>query len=207
MTTITLPTRPGFDSRRWGVVGNTQVFMSPISKAIQTNALTGDRWAGSYQLPILKAEDVRAEWETFFAQLSGRSGRFYVNPPFRSTPRGAGTGAPTINGANQTGTSLVLANASAPSVNNWLMKGDYIELPGTGQLCIVLENANTNGSGAVTLSIAPALRASPTNGGAVRIASPRAVCMLTDDEQMWDVDKFGKFEFTFSFFEVWESTQ
>ena len=207
VTPISMPSRPGFSSRRWGVVANTQVFISPISKAIQTNALTGDRWSGSYQLPPIKDESIKAEWETFFAKLSGRSGRFYVTPPFRSTPRGAGSGTPVVNGASQTGTSLVLSVPDALNVNNWLMKGDYIELPGTSQLCVVLENANTNGSGAVTLSIAPALRASPTNGGAVRVQSPRALCMLVDDESVWDVSKFGLFEFSFSFFEVWESTQ
>ena len=101
---------------------------------------------------------------------------------------GTQTGSPTVNGANQTGTSMILQSTSASAT---FLEGNVVNFAGcnavnplskqsTGQLADfrVTTDVTATAGGAVTLTIEPGIvtsgaqqnvTASPTNGGAVTI--------------------------------------
>ena len=87
------------------------------------------------------------------------------------TTLGGGGGTPLVNGADQTGSSVV--------TNGWLndtlvlKAGDLVQFAGVTLAYDVLADLTTDGSGNGTISIGPNIFAggSPTNGGAVTITA------------------------------------
>ena len=75
MTTLKMPTEPGFSSASFGLVAATQVFQSPLSGQTQTLDLGWEFWQASYVLKPMKAAQA-GPWRAFLAQLRGRAGRF-----------------------------------------------------------------------------------------------------------------------------------
>lgn len=201
MTTLTMPSSPGFTRQSWGMFSNTQIFQSPLTRSVQTLSLTGSRWNANFKLPPMKI-DLASTWFAFLSELEGRNGRFYANPP-NKTPRGNAGGTPLVNGASQTGKSLI-TNGWTSGVNNILMKGDFIELA-NGELKMITANVNSDGGGNATLSITPSLRNSPDNASAITTTNPKVTMMLSSDQVDWDRDRLRIYGISFSAVEVWAS--
>jgi hypothetical protein len=179
MTILTWPTlsRSGPPLLDWSLISNTQSFASPLSGAVQTVEMPGARWAFAFSLNSLDAADA-ALWRAFMARLRGQSGRFYMWNMARQTPRGAATGAPVVNGAGQTGTT-VITSGWTPSVAGILKAGDFIGIG--GELKMVVADATSDGAGAATLTIEPPLRASPPHASAIITQRPTAIFKLDED--------------------------
>lgn len=91
---------------------------------------------------------------------------------------GTGTGTPVVNGASQTGDTLAIDGWGA-SQSNVMRAGDVFTVAGDNAVYMVGEDADSNGSGEVTLNISPALRVSPADGAALTISGVtfRATCL------------------------------
>ncbi len=193
---ISLPTTPAFRNQKWGIVSNTQVFNSPLTKTTTRNRLTGERWMTEYEFAFIKDRAIVAEWEVFFAQLEGMANTFWSLPPFRKDPRGAISGTPQINGSSQVGSTINLDTLGV-SIANVLRKGDYIQFDDTDQLVLVTADVSSDGSEEAAVPIKPAIRDSPTDATTVTVNSARVPMIMPVDEASWDADKFGKFIFRF----------
>lgn len=108
--------------------------------------------------------------------------------PFLHTA-GAQGGTPLVDGASQTGTTLDIKGASN-SITGWAKKGDIIQIAGiysvdpvthrsTGILSqqVVTADANSSGTGTVSLSIFPGI--TPTTAQATVTASPADEAAIT----------------------------
>lgn len=181
MSILTFPTLPSGtvpNAVTFSLVPNTQAFSSPLDQSTQTVELPGARWTFSLQYPPLDAADARV-LKAFLAQLRGMAGRFYLWDHSQPVPRGAVGGSPVVNGAGQSGASLVTSGWSA---NRTVLKvGDYFQVG--GELKIVTADVVSNGSGAATITFEPPLRTSPSNGVAIVTTKASAVFRLVDDKQ------------------------
>jgi hypothetical protein len=88
MLILNLPTTPAFSAARFGLVSNTQTFVSPLSGQAQSLERPGARWRADYKLPPMKRAQAAA-WQSFLLQLRGGAGRFYGYDPDARTPRGS----------------------------------------------------------------------------------------------------------------------
>ncbi len=133
-----------------------------------------------------------AAWAAFLARLNGRTGNFYAGDPSAETPRGAATGTPLVNGAGQTGTSLITDGWTGPTINI-LRAGDYIawDTPTSWrEMHMVVSDANSDAGGAVTLVVTPPIRESPADNATIITASATCVMMLaSDDSGAWDINE------------------
>ena len=198
MTTYALPTSPGFSSASFGLKSNTQVFESPLSGATQVVELTGARWYATYSLPPLTASEA-GEWLAFLTKLRGQANSFYGHDPLRATAQGALGGTPLVNGASQTGNSLVTDGWSA-SVTGVMKAGDYLAYANSSgrSLHMVVADANSDGSGNATFTIEPSIRVSPANDALIITASPSCVMRLTADAVTWNETLAQTIGITFS---------
>lgn len=197
MTTLTLPSTPGFRTSRFWLRANTLGFESPLTRTVQTLGLTGARWAATYDLPPMKRA-AAADWIATLVNLEGRSGRFYGFDPDAKTPRGTWAGTALVNGGSQTGTSLILDGFSAAAT---VKAGDFFTV--NGELKMVTANGTADGSGNLTVSFKPSLRASPADNDAITSTNPTCTMMLVDDEQAaWDANELSVFGLQFSAIEV-----
>lgn len=192
MATLNMPTTPGFASSRFGLRAHTQSFTSSLNRAVQTLELPGALWFATYELPAMTRAQAAA-WQALLVDLMGAAGRFWGFDPDARTPRGAydsGSDTPLVNGASQTGASLV-TDGWRVSGTGLLLPGDYVEVTAGGQkeLHMVTAQVDSDGTGAATINFKPPLRASPADSAALVLANPVVEMMLADDDQAgWERD-------------------
>ncbi|MGE0270294.1 MAG: hypothetical protein AB7M05_08900 [Alphaproteobacteria bacterium] len=193
-----MPASPAFKTSKFGLRSNTITFESPLSGSVQTLEMPGARWTASYELPPMKRATAAA-WQAFFVRLRGQAGRFYGYDPDARAPQGVATGTPLVNGASQTGSSLITDGWSV-SVTGILKAGDYVAFD-TGvtsrELHMVVEDVNSNASGEATLSIEPPIRISPADNAPIILSSASCVMMLATPESAWDANEMSVYGIAF----------
>ncbi len=95
-----------------------------------------------------------------------------IQHPHLLTNFGVGGGTPRVNGAGQTGNTLVIDGASS-SITNWLRQGDIIKWAGDQLVYDVNGDVNTNSGGNATIPIHPPIFTgqSPANNAVVEIVA------------------------------------
>ena len=179
MTTFTFPAITP-STNTFELVANTRTFQSPLTNAIQTSSRKGSLWRASLQFNNLSGAD-RKVMQAFVVKLNGQEHRFTLHD-HSHTRRGAGGGTLRVNGGTQSGTSLVCDGATA-SVANYLRSGDYISF--NNELHMVVADANSDGSGNITLSIAPPIRKTPADDTIVDYTVPVSGVFLLAGPASW----------------------
>jgi hypothetical protein len=180
MTTYSFPNITPASST-WELVTNTKTFRSPLTNAVQTANRKGSLWKCSLTFNNLQTGD-RADLQAFLTKLNGQEHRFNLHD-HAYTRRGTGGGTPLVNGGSQTGASIVLDGATA-SVSNWLRAGDYLSF--NNQLFMATSDVNSDGSGNVTVPIAPPIRTSPLDNTAVDIVAPISGVFMLASTPSWN---------------------
>ena len=110
---------------------------------------------------------------------------------------------PYVNGANQTGGSLIIDGAS-PDETGYLLAGDYIQLGSNGSSTLhkVLTNVDTDSSGNATLDIWPHIRTAPADNAAVTVSNAKGLFRLSSNEQAWSVNEAAIYGITFGAMEA-----
>jgi hypothetical protein len=175
---VTFPIGIYAANENWNNLANTQSFVSPLNRKEQTATLAGSQWRAQLPFVNLSKADGRG-LRAFIMSLRGKAGTAFVIPYDARTPLGTPSGSPTVNGANQTGGTLITANwANSTTV---LKAGDYFEV--NGELKLMTADAITNGSGAVTLEFAPDLHTAPPNSDPIVYTNPSCTMRLVNDSQ------------------------
>ena len=193
---LTLSNTPA--SVRLSPVNRVAISESPFSGVQQTYQHPAQFWEAEVTYPPLS----RAEAEPLVAQLTslyGVKGTFLLNDPAGTTARGIATGTPVVNGASQTGGSLITDGWTA-SQTGILKSGDWIQLGSgsTARLHKVLADANSDGSGDATFDIWPNLRTSPVDGSAIVIASASGVFRLLSNNLSYQISSASHYGITFA---------
>lgn len=205
---ITYPrSLPAGTAKRIRFKMNSMVGMSasPFTGSQQVYAHQGQFWSAEVELPPMQAATAEA-WLGFLLSLNGREGTFLMGDPTRTATRGIGTGSPLVNGASQTGNTLI-TDGWTVSQTGILKAGDYIQL-GTGsssRLYKLRADANSDGSGNATLEIWPRLRSAPADNAALTVASAKGLWRLADNEQGWDLEEAGFYGISFNCVEAFDA--
>lgn len=197
-----MPAAPRFTDSEFRLITKTRLFESSEDGSGQTKIKPGAKWRIEAVLPLMTRAEA-ALWTAFLAELDGPARRFYAGDPFALTPLGVATGTPLVNGASQTGTSLI-TDGWTPNITGVMVKGDYfaVDLPSGGgarSLHQVTADADSDGGGNATLAIRPPLRESPADGATIITSSPTCVMRLIDDNQAgWAIDAAGLYSIAFT---------
>ena len=131
-------------SSTFELVTNTKTFQSPLTNAVQTVRRKGSLWKVSMQFNNLTGND-RAIMQAFLTKLNGQEHRMYLYD-HSATKRGLAPSDPAdtllVNGANQTGSVLVVDGASG-TTTGYLKAGDYVAF--NNELHMVTEDVNSSG--------------------------------------------------------------
>lgn len=182
------------------VVGVT---VSPFTLEEQAFKWPGEAWSMEFAMPPFTSRAIAEDWISFALSLEGKYGRFLAGDPSAKQARGVATGAPKINGGNQTGKILQTTDWT-PNVTGIMLKGDYFQT-GTGvsaKLYKLAADANSNGSGNATLQLVNSLKNSPPDGESIIVNNPRGVFRLVDNTYSWSVAPGGIYRLNFSAVEV-----
>jgi len=193
---LSLPSNRQIASFRMNAVDLVGVSQSPFTGAQQVYRYTGQFWEADLNLRPMNREEAEL-WISFFLKLKGAFGTFLLGDPVAAIPMGIGSGTPLVNGAGQTGSSLITDGWTAGQTGI-LKAGDYIQL-GSGasaKLHKVLETVNSNSSGEATLTIWPDLRAATTDNAPITVSNPRGVFRLTTPAE-WTVQEAQTYGISF----------
>lgn len=194
---LTLPSHTGIAQINFRAINTVGMSMSPFTYAQQVVAHSGQRWEADITLPPMKRADAE-QWIAWLVSLRGQLGTFTLGDPTGATPRGSAGGTPVVNGADQVGGTLAIDGCTA-SQTGWLKAGDYIQLgsAGTATLHKVLQDADSDGSGNVSLDIWPYIRSAPTDGSTVVTSNAVGKFRLASNEQNWGINEASIYGLTF----------
>lgn len=164
----------------------------------QVQEYEGEFWMMEMTFPRMRRAEF-APWGAFFTKLKGRKGTFYAGDPAGTSPLGVATGTPLVNGAGQSGESLI-TDGWTFSTTGILLQGSYIEL-GAGilkTLHMVMNDVDSDGSGNATLEIWPGIKTAniPADNAAINLTNCQGVWRLMENINTWDIS--APFDYNFS---------
>lgn len=186
---LSLPTS-GIRSIRMVARNSVAISQSPFSLSSQIYKFPGQTWEADVSLPAMNRATAE-EWIAFLLKLNGQYGTFTMGDPSGATARGSASssaGSPTVSSGTAGSQSLSITGAAA-NASTYLLPGDYLQL-GSGsssRLHKVLNTVSTDGSGAATIDIWPAIRS--TASGAVVVSNPKGIFRLNTSDSSWDIDE------------------
>lgn len=170
---------------------------SPFTFNQTVFAYPGQRWLASVSIPPVR-RDTAEPWVAFLVSLRGQYGTFLMGDPNCKVPQGNASGNLLVNGASQTGGTLVCDNM--PLSTLCFKAGDYIQLgtsDATRTLHKVLQDATSDGSGNLTLEIWPHIRTAPLNNQVVTYTNTVGRWRLASNETAWSIDSATKYGISF----------
>ncbi len=186
-----LPTSPAFSSLQVSSVQPTFV-TNAISGRRQSRQIAGQRWALSAKFPPM----TRAEFAPIFAFIVKQRGAFEtftVQPPTLKDAQGSGAGTPLVNGASQTGRSVVTDGWSAGATV--LKAGDFLKFAGHSKIYMLTADATSDGGGNVTLAIEPGLIESPAENEAITTSGVAFTVALKGEVQEFALGTSGLYAY------------
>lgn len=192
---IDFPSNLGIGSFKMGLRTAVGRLESPFSFAEQVIRYSGEVWEIEVALPNMMREDAEY-FNAFLLKLRGRWGTFLIGDPNATAPRGTWAGTPLVKGANQTGSTLLVDGFSGGAT---VKAGDNFQL-GTGansRLHKVLNDGTPNGSGEITLDLAPNIRVSPADNAAIVTSNPRGLFRLNENIQPFSINSNSVYNISF----------
>ena len=194
----TFPTSPAFNSLNVQSVQHTYVSRA-LSGRRQARQLGGQFWKMTATFPPM----TRAQFAPIYAFVVKQRGRyesFTIVPAVISTGQGSPAGTPLVDGASQTGRSLVTDGWNASIAI--FKAGDFLKIAGNDKCYMVTADVSSDGSGDATIAIEPALVASPADDAAITHSSVSFTVALTSGIQEFSTGTSGLFSYELDFEEV-----
>ena len=184
---LVMPISPRARELRVTAVSSVGSSISPWTFSENVQSHPGQRWEIDISLPPMLRDDAQ-DWIAFLLALNGQEGTFLAGDSTMESPRGPMGGSPVVSGAGQTGITL---NVSGCTNNQtpWAKAGDPIQL-GTGlttRFHRVLSDANSNGSGQVSIDLWPRVRIAPSNGATILTRNTLGLWRLATSQNSWTV--------------------
>jgi len=195
---LSLPNITSYESARMTAKAIVGVTESPFTGQVQIQKHQGQWW--EFEGKLIPLNRANAElWISFFISLNGMQGTFLLGDPLATTARGNAGGTPLVNGASQTGNSLVTDGWTA-SQTGILKAGDYFQLgtASSSKLYKVLADANSDGSGNATFDIWPSINTAVADDTAITVSAAKGLFRLSSNEMGFDLTQAQKYGLSFS---------
>lgn len=173
-------------SSDWRLITSTVMQVSPLTGKTQTINRGGERWAVTLTYRNLQRGPAAVLMATL-ASLRGQLGRLTL-PDHAYQRSGALAVDLAVNGAGQTGSTLA-CDGGTPSITDAVRVGDLFSLE--DRLYMIVEDANTNVSGNITLTFTPPLSDSPADNATLSMVSPAGRFMLANNAVSWSYSPAG----------------
>jgi hypothetical protein len=164
----------------FGIEHNVASFISPFTGTPYSVGRDGAVLVCDLNYRVLQGAD-RGTMTGFLTKLNGPQHRFTMQY-FAENQQGAFGGTPLVFGADQLGDSLAVDGCSN-NITKWIGAGDVFGV--NGELKIQSDDADTNGSGEITLDFQPPLRQAPADNAAITTANPTGKFMLLAESIVW----------------------
>ena len=170
-----------------------------ISGRKQARQIGGQLWRMSCNFAPL----TRAQFSPILAFIISQRGAydtFTIAPNVHKDTQGVASGSAIVNGASQTGRTVVTDNWANSSA---VMKaGDFIKFGGHSKVYMVTGDVTSDGSGNASISIEPALITSPADNEAVVYNDIPFTVSLDGEIQEFQAGRNGFYTYSMDLIEV-----
>lgn len=180
--TITLPTSPRAATAKPRLIANAVQTQPIVGGVVQRKLRLGTRWSLDVTLPPMNYATAMA-WTADLSNSEAEEVLLLWPQP----PEVVGViGAPVVNGAGQSGSTLATRGATAGYVYK---KGLFFSLIEGGRRYLhqIVAQATANGAGQAALSIKPMLRVAPSDGALMEFYEPK-IQGWAQVSPGWDID-------------------
>lgn len=178
MTTITFPSTPKIQTMSWRLVQPAQNNVSGWTGKRQVVASGRGWWECEIGMPpIVGSANINA-WRAFLAKTQGATNDFQI--PVDPTAQSSASATPLVNGANQTGRSLI--TDGWPNSTTVLYAGQFVTIG--NQLLQLTADVTSNGSGQATIQFEPPIRISPADNAAIEFKNPYCLMYMADQPSL-----------------------
>lgn len=160
------------------------MFSESHSGAQQSRTRMAQRWLIELTYQSLSRGD-SAALQAFAVSQRGRFDTFDMVVPGHETPIGVGGGTPQVVGAVAAGLRSIPVDGCPVSTTGWLKAGDVVKFAGHTKVYMLTADADSDGSGAATLTIEPGLRTALVDNDAVTTTAVPFRVRMTGDEVDW----------------------
>ena len=154
-----------------------------VSHSLKRQVRTSNvqRWALAMSFPPM-VRSIYMQFYAFLIKQRGQFDTFTCTLPGYEKPQGTWAGTPVVNGGGQTGRAINLSgfSASQPYV---VKAGDIFKFAGHSKVYMATADASSDGAGLATVSLEPALMASPAADEALVASEVPFTVALTSDTQ------------------------
>lgn len=194
---VAFPSSPKPRSARVSFISNVGLTTSEFTYQVRKQRNAGQRWEIDLELPPMTGEQA-GQWMAFLVKMNGVEGTTQVPDPDRQTAYGVATGTPLINGASQTG-GTIITDGWTTSQTGIMKAGDLLQIG--DYMYMVLDDCNSDGSGNATINIGPDLRESPADNAAITVQDVTTKCRLAGNSAQWTTDNMKNYGMNISFVE------
>ncbi|MEK9699630.1 MAG: hypothetical protein VW270_27880 [Candidatus Poseidoniales archaeon] len=196
---LSYPTDVGFKASTFSISRTVAVVESPFTGTQQTHEHDRALWKATMSLPPM-ARSTASKWLAFFMKLHGRKGTFLLGDPDAKTAQGAITGSVTLNADIAIGDYDIELLTSLTSTSDVFKAGDYIQINtgSSAKLHMIVEDADTDGSGVATVTVEPPIKTVQTATTDVIYSGAKGVFSMDVNVLGWDADYMSKFGISFS---------
>ena len=154
---LTMPSVGGIQKITFEHEASVSSVTLPFSLTTKVIDRGGKRFRAIVQLAPMSVKNAK-EWAGFFMSLNGPVGTFWLGPTLDKTPDVPAGGTPKVNGASQTGQTLITDGwyANNPAI---LEAGDWIQIE--NHLYRIMKDSPSDAGSNATFDIWPHLRSSP----------------------------------------------
>ncbi len=193
------PSTPAFTNSSWRLVRSNGISESPFTGKQQVYEYDYALWEAEISLPPMLRSQAAA-WCAFFMKLHGQRGTFLLGDPDAESAQGTITGSNTLSANASVGDFTLTISSGQNSITGIFKAGDYVQLgtAATSKLYMVVDDADSNSSGIVSVQIEPKVKTAVSSGGSVVVANPRALMRMSGDELGWSTDQVSKYGITFA---------
>ena len=195
----TFPSSPAFNSLEVNSIQPTFVSRT-ISGRRQARQIAGQYFSMTATFPPMTRAQF-APIDAFIMKQRGQYETFQLVLPVLSTGLGSPAGTPLVNGASQTGRSII---TDGWTNNIQIFKaGDYLKFVNHGKVYKVTADVSSHETlGTATIAIEPALITSPVNDSAITHTNVPFLVSLTSGVQKFATGTSGLFSFEVDFAEA-----
>ena len=177
----TWPTSPGPDQVTLEPRAPILLDIAQSGKS-QSRTIASKLWAVQLTYPELKREQIAPI--IVFADKQ-RGDTFQIVLPNFSTPMGVATGTPVADGAQIAGSLSIDIRGMTAATTGILKAGDVIKAANHSKVYMVTEDADTDGSGNVTVQIDTPLTDAVGDGEAITVSNVPFTMRIDGEVQSW----------------------
>ncbi len=152
----------------------------------QARQIDGQRFALTLRFPVM----TRAEFAPILAFIMKQRSQlesFTYTPATMEDTRGSAATVISVNGAHSAGDTTIDVDGMGNNLTGVLKAGDFIRFTGQSKVYMVVEDLNSNGSGAGTITIEPPLRSSLSDNTVLIYNNVDFTVGLTSDIQEFNI--------------------